>query len=53
MSITSTLIILLLIFILLLAIVYLLKSFINSSLSANEAILAEMREIKKLLKKED
>lgn len=53
MSVTSTPIILLLIFILLLAIVYLLKSFINSSVAANEAILAEMREIKKLLEKGD
>ena len=32
-----------------LAILYVLKSFVNSSVRANEALLAELREIKEVL----
>lgn len=37
------------IFIFTLAILYVLKSFVNSSVRTNEALLAELREIKEVL----
>ena len=38
---------------LILAILRVIKSFVNSNVAANEAILAELREIRKLLEKRD